>query len=569
MILHSLQCRQTSHYRRQPQERNANKMKPIHAPIYEALLKHASGKPASFHVPGHQNGQVWEMIGSMSWDQSVNDMIQTFSKVMAIDVTELSSTDDLHHPEASIQEAQQLAALTYHADDTYFLIGGSTSGNLAMLLAVCDPGDTVIVQRNVHKSVINGLRLAGATAVFVSPRLDIRSGLAVTPSAAQIEEALTIYPTAKAVFLSNPNYYGIGAELERYAEVVHRYGVPLLVDEAHGAHYGHHPELPRSAMQSGADAAVQSTHKTLPALTMGAMLHVQGDRVDRDRLQQALALVQSSSPSFPIMASLDISRAMIASFGEHLFQSAIRNARDLVSWLNENELLIQEVASDQNRRLEGHESEQIAEFDKNASWQRDPLRIVIRDATGQLSGHQLKKQLEERGCWAEMSDSEYVVLLIGIGTGPQQIKLLKEALQAIHHKLRHAARSNGEQNHLQQTDQPLVERSRSGRDTSSSHSHGAETMLYRDSEGIGEPVRFGGGWYHEGKSIRLPIGEAVGRRSAEMVVPYPPGIPILYAGERITESNIAQLVKLASKGANFQGARDPRMDTIAVYMDEN
>lgn len=542
-------------------------MKPLSAPIYEALMKHASDKPVSFHVPGHQNGHIWEKLATMYQDeQPLCDMIQTYSDVMTIDVTELSSTDDLHHPEASIKEAQQMAAQTYHADETYFLIGGSTSGNLAMLLAVCDPGDTVIVQRNVHKSVINGLRLAGATAVFVASRLDARSGLAVTPSVAQIKKALVMYPMAKAVFLSNPNYYGLGVELERYAEVVHHFNIPLLVDEAHGAHYGHHPELPRSAMQSGADAAVQSTHKTLPALTMGAMLHVQGDRVDRERLRQALALVQSSSPSFPILASLDISRAMIASLGENLFQSAIRNASDLASWLNENELLIQEVTSELDRGLKNNEIKQNVEVGRLASCQRDPLRIVLQDVTGQLSGHQLKKQLEERKCWAEMCDSEYVVLLIGISTGVEQIKLLKEALQDIHNQLQHPARSNGESNDLR-TVQRFSERSRIERDAVLDHSSEAGTTMAGGSDEIGEPVYFGGGWYQEKQSVRIPIKEAVGRRSAEMVVPYPPGIPVLYAGEKITDSNVTQLMKLAAKGANIQGAIDPKMDTITVYID--
>lgn len=528
-------------------------MKPLYAPIYEALMKHASGMPASFHVPGHQNGQVWGEFESFSTQYTKGGMLQTFTEIMKIDVTELSSTDDLHHPEYSIKEAQQLAARTFESDAVYFLVGGSTSGNLAMLLAVCDPGDQVIVQRNVHKSVINGLRLAGATAVFVTPRSDARTGLAVVPSVAQIEEAIRRYPTAKAVFLSNPNYYGLGVELQRYADVIHHYGIPLLVDEAHGAHYGHHPELPRSAMQSGADAAVQSTHKTLPALTMGAMLHVQGERMNRERLEQALALLQSSSPSFPIMATLDISRAMIDSFGQSMFQSAIRHAFELRSWLRENDMLIQDAAIAISDSEQGttRASDLKVEEGSTHHWQRDPLRIVLHDSTGRLTGHQLKKLLEVRGCWAEMSDSVYVVLLLGLGTSQEQMERLKAAVQAIHHQLKHDASASGTR-----TDEPL-DRSRN-----------TDTEKWREEiEAIGEPVSFGGGWYRKEPSIRVPVREAIGKRSAEMVVPYPPGIPLLYAGERLTEPHITQLERLASKGANFQGARDPNMETIAVYID--
>ncbi|GBG08436.1 hypothetical protein PAT3040_03017 [Paenibacillus agaridevorans] len=463
---------------------------------------------------------------------------------MGIDVTELSSTDDLHHPEAAIQEAQILAAQSFHAEKTFFLIGGSTSGNLAMLLAVCDPGDLVIVQRNVHKSVINGLKLAGASAVFVSPQRDAGSGLAVIPSLSGIEEALQRHPQAKAVFLSNPNYYGMGELLNRYAETAHQYGVPLLVDEAHGAHYGQHREFPRSAMQAGADAAVQSTHKTLPALTMGAMLHIQGNRINLDRLKQALAIVQSSSPSFPIMASLDISRAMMASLQEELFQPALAHARSFRAWLKAARMFLQEAAfTDVTVNSKHDGSEKI----KLTSPQRDPLRIVLHDSTGTLTGKQLQQLLEEKGCWAEMSDNVYVVLLIGIGTGDEHMERLRDSITFIHQAI------------VSEMDDSALNMKRSAKEeVESRHAVWAATELE-------EPVSFGGGWYRNQPSVRLPLRDAIGRRVAEMVVPYPPGIPLLYAGERLTIAMADEIERLASGRANFQGAVDSGMGTIAVY----
>ncbi|OUS70950.1 hypothetical protein B1748_27515 [Paenibacillus sp. MY03] len=526
-------------------------MNPINAPIYEALKKHASSRPQSFHVPGHQNGQVWQELGvaaNTSTGNTIEAFRQTYDAIMGIDVTELSSTDDLHHPEAAIQEAQILAAQSFHAEATFFLVGGSTSGNLAMLLAVCDPGDLVIVQRNVHKSVINGLKLAGATAVFVSPQRDAGSGLAVIPSLSGIEAALQRHPQAKAVFLSNPNYYGMGELLNRYAETAHRYGVPLLVDEAHGAHYGQHREFPRSAMQAGADAAVQSTHKTLPALTMGAMLHIQGNRINLDRLKQALAIVQSSSPSFPIMASLDISRAMIAFFQEELFQPALAHARTFRAWLKAAKLFLQEVALTDATVSSKHDRSEMID---HTSLQRDPLRIVLHDSTGTLTGKQLQQLLEEKGCWAEMSDNVYVVLLIGIGTGDEHMERLRDSITFVHQtiasemediapNMRRSAKEEVENRHL------------------SSSAVWAATALE-------EPVAFGGGWYRNQPSIRLPLRDAIDRRVAEMVVPYPPGIPLLYAGERLTIAMADEIERLASGRANFQGAVDSGMGTIAVY----
>ncbi|MHA6481580.1 aminotransferase class I/II-fold pyridoxal phosphate-dependent enzyme [Paenibacillus sp. strain BS8-2] len=538
MILRSLQCSRQALIGANEEGTVIIIMKPFHAPLYEALIKHTRSKPVSFHVPGHQNGEIWRSDDIIS--QSFDEMAEIFGHIMTVDVTELSSTDDLHHPEAAIKEAQHLAAKQFSADATYFLVGGSTAGNLAMLLTVCDPGDLVIVQRNVHKSVINGLRLSGATAIFLAPQLDNGTGLAVIPSVDQIQSALLKYPSAKAVLLSNPNYYGVGADLRPYAEMTHRFGIPLLVDEAHGAHYGQHSELPRSAMQGGADAAVQSTHKTLPTLTMGAMLHIRGNRINRDRLEQALAMVQSSSPSFPIMATLDISRAMMTTLGAALFQSALHQAQDLRTWLGERNLLIKEVAGDSVKLVN----------DKH--WQRDPLRIVIYDAAGVLSGHELRKLLEDRGCWAEMSDSMYVVLLIGIGTGHEQMERLKDAFLSIHHdQIQVAAR----------TEDKRIE-------TKINPSSISDGVIWEECEAISEPVVFGGGWYRKERSVRIPVTEAAGKRVAEMVIPYPPGIPLLIEGEVLTEAKIAQLGRLASTGANFQGARDPEMNTIAVYIDE-
>lgn len=186
------------------------------APLFEALRKHAAGKPVSYHVPGHHYGQAL-MNGWLDENPVFEAGREQYRSIMEIDVTELSSTDDLHHPEASILAAQQLAAAFFGADETFFLVGGSTSGNLALLLTLCQPQDIVIVQRNVHKSILNGLKLSGATAVFLSPELDPLSKTGTVPSLAALEYALKLYPDAKAVCLTNPNYYGIGVKLDEYA----------------------------------------------------------------------------------------------------------------------------------------------------------------------------------------------------------------------------------------------------------------------------------------------------------------------------------------------------------------
>ena len=490
-------------------------MPEFEAPLYTQLVRRLGRGPVSFHVPGHQYGRALP-----------DEPFALFRDIMGIDVTELEDTDDLHHPEGIIREAQQLAARCFGADETFFLVGGSTAGNLAMLLAVLDPGDAIIVQRNVHKSVLNGIALARARAIFVAPQIEPVSGLPTVPAATDIEAALDRYPDAKAVFLSTPNYYGMHVDLAPYAEIARRRNLPLLVDEAHGAHFGLHPACPPSAIMSGADAAVQSTHKTLTALTMGAMLHVRRGRLSMDRLRRALTAVQSSSPSYPILASLDIARAMIAALGPAWLESGMKAASRLRERLAERNgpFAIVEPA--------------VGE----ACSAVDPMRIVLRDATGRLSGIRLQQLLAEQGCWAEMADDRYAVLLFGPRTTAADADKLVSALDSI------SAEITGYP--------PATDAGPGPIDTAA---YAAEP-----EDRIGEPFAIPFMPPAEDETETIPLEEAAGRTAAETVIPYPPGIPLLYTGERIREAQIAAIRRLAAAGARFQGAPDAGMRTIRV-----
>ncbi|QAY67482.1 aminotransferase class I/II-fold pyridoxal phosphate-dependent enzyme [Paenibacillus protaetiae] len=515
----------------------------IRAPLFEALIAHAQSKPASFHVPGHRYGHslaqpLWsesdyngrkEELAARSVESLAADW---FLPLMQLDTTELTATDDLHHPETSILEAQQLAARCYGSDETFFLVGGSTSGNLAMLLSVCEPGELMIVQRNVHKSVINGLTLAGAKAVFVSPEIDELTGIPTVPSVQNIEYALEQYPEAKAVLLSNPNYYGMGVHLRAYADAAHRKSVPLLVDEAHGAHYGFHPELPSSAIQEGADGVVQSAHKTLHALTMGAWLHVKGSLLQRERLKEALAMIQSSSPSFPIMASLDISRAIVEERGNKLFEASIRSAEMFRQRIEQTCQVLR-----------------IVSFAPLPAMQIDPLRICLTDRSGQLNGYQLQAELERKGCWVEMADPRQVLLLFGLQVGEADVDRLAAACADIDRLL--SANDDGIDLKADRKD--------------GSWRLNGQVQEHSDSyRGVSAPVQFGRELRHLTYET-VPIEEAEQRLAAEMITPYPPGIPLVYPGEPLTSHGIAAIQRLAQYGAKFQGASDPSMNTIRVY----
>ncbi|MGG6312030.1 aminotransferase class I/II-fold pyridoxal phosphate-dependent enzyme [Paenibacillus macerans] len=556
------------------------------APLYEALLRYREKRNASFHVPGHKNGQA--LRGEVRVDG-------VLPHVMEIDATEITGTDDLHHPEGVIREAQRLAAAQFGAEETFFLVGGSTAGNLALILSVCTaPGDVLLVQRNVHKSVIHGLMLAGAHAVFLAPQQDASSGLATIPSEAAVREALRRHPGAKGLLLTHPSYYGMGAPLRPLAELCHVHGVPLLVDEAHGAHFGQHPALPESALAAGADGVVQSTHKMLTALTMGAMLHVQGGLLDLALLRQRLAMLQSSSPSYPIMASLDVSRSLLGAQGPAFFEGGLSAAAYLRRGLA-----------------------QLSRFDvveppgasggAAAYTIQDPLKLVIFDATAALTGYELQERLEAEGCVPEMSDDRYVVLALGPGTTQRDAERLLQALQRI------CGGCAGEETVIVDADadkgvKAVAEASNtadavedaadansrltspSGLSTWNNAVHGHEPAaagIPREGTSggdagtpvapvplspgepdlllaVSEPVPFRLVPLSPAEIETVPIEDSAGRQAAEMIIPYPPGIPIVYPGETVTEAAKQRLMLLRLSGAKCQGAADPSLAGIQV-----
>ncbi|TMV44250.1 aminotransferase class I/II-fold pyridoxal phosphate-dependent enzyme [Paenibacillus mesophilus] len=485
-------------------------MDPNHMPLLGALLRHSRHQHAGFHVPGHKSGKGLLPAAAI------------FREVMSIDLTEITGLDDLHHPEGAIRDAQQLAAACFGAEETFFLVNGSTVGNLAAILSLCDQGDTLIVQRNVHKSVIHGLMLAGAKAVFLSPRYDPASGLPAGIGTEQVELALQRYPEAKGVLITNPNYYGMGVDIRKLAALAHAHGKPLLIDEAHGAHYGFHPALPDSALACGADLVVQSTHKMLGAMTMGAMLHIRGSRIDRERVRNRLSMLQSSSPSYPIMASLDASRCLLQTVGR--------------SWLDLGLSVVERFEKSLER---WPWFRAISRAPTEAYETKDPFKVAIADATATLSGFQLRDELERRGVMTEMADPCHVLLVFSFASETRDADMLIGALEHI------SARFE-----------------LSGKEISLSPEVAMKNAPYHS--GVSAPVPFRMNALTATKET--PVSEAAGEIAAEMVIPYPPGIPVLYPGELITEQTVQDLRALAAMGAKFQGVSDPLFRKIRVFL---
>ncbi|CAM3674162.1 aminotransferase class I/II-fold pyridoxal phosphate-dependent enzyme [Marinicrinis lubricantis] len=466
------------------------------APLFEALQAHRQKHTASYHVPGHKSGR-----GMMQEERDL------FHPILQIDLTEITGLDDLHHPEECIREAQLLAADAFGADETYFLVGGSTAGNLASVLALCGEGDTLIVERGSHKSVMNGLMLAKAKAVFLPQTFEPDVPIPQGPSIEIIRQALEMYPEAKGVLLTAPNYYGYQMDLRRAAELVHTYGKILIVDEAHGAHLGFHGELPPSALSCGADVVIQSTHKMLTAMTMGAMLHVKGKRglELKDQIKRFLAMLQSSSPSYPIMASLDIARRYIMQQGKDVLEDTLHQIQSFYSKLSKLSVLWH--AHSETYKVPGF---------------IDPMKCYIADTTGTLSGHQLRKLLEAEGCIMEMSDASGTLAVFSLCTEEEHLQRLLLNLQQIVEKY------------------GLVKK----------EVHGPLWNCFTREEQL-LPIDMG---LASTEAVEIvPLDDAVGCKSADMVIPYPPGIPLWVPGEVITAQSARDLQHWIQQGGHVQG----------------
>lgn len=476
------------------------------APLFERLVCQHEGTLAAFHMPGHKGGRGASPAGA-----------KYYQELLKLDLTELAGLDDLHHPQGVILEAQQLAARLFRAEQTFFLVNGTTSGNLAMVLAVCNAGDKLIVERNAHKSIINGLLLAGARPVYVAPEFDQELGIARGVTLASLQEALAANPDAKGVLITSPNYYGYASDVAAISELVHHYNMPLLVDEAHGAHYGFHPDFPLSAMMQGADIAVQSTHKMLSAMGMGSMLHVSGDRIDRERLSMFLAMVQSSSPSYPIMASLDLTRAWIETSGSAIWDEALAAIVDfqesMKGWLIELELVSYE-----------------------------PLKLIIHlkhqiEISGRIfTGEDLNQRLMNRGIYVELVDYRNALCLFSAGTTKQELDILGSALIELDQEL-------GE------------ERARSEWGELTKSSEHSATLLLPPIDYSFQGIDLS--YILKARSELVPLAGAKNRRAAEMITPYPPGIPVIQLGERVTSEMIDYLSRLLDAGMAVNGVRDP------------
>ena len=485
-------------------------------PLWNQLWRSAQRQTVPFHTPGHKQGRGILAALEEAWG----------AEVFQHDLPELPGLDNLLDPDGVIASAQALAAQTFHADHTWFLINGSTVGIMAAILAIgaidSAPGSTqtppqILLPRTVHRSAITGLVLSGAQPVFLTPAYDAQWDLLAPLDAERVAAGLAQSPNCAAVFLVSPTYEGLCADVETIASLCHARQIPLIVDEAHGAHFGFHPNLPPRALDCGADVVIQSTHKTLGAFTQAAMLHLKGSCIDPQRLRSALNLLHTTSPNYLLLASLDAARYQMATAGEKLWGQVLGVAdrcryaleQTQIPCLNPNQIA-----------LPLHH------------WDRSRLTIAT-DQWG-LTGFEVDEHLDQtQGVLAELVQPSRLTFLFGLGHTPADSDRLIAALANVSIRL--------------ETPRPTLEPALNLSDLPE-----IVTPPYSPRE-----AQFAAQEW-------VPLEEAIGRISAALVCAYPPGIPLLLPGEWISATAVANLKTLCRNKATLTGLLSREGSRLAV-----
>ena len=476
------------------------------APIYEALERFRRMRVVPFDVPGHKRGRGNPELTRFLGEQC-----------MGLDVNSMKPLDNLCHPVSVIREAEQLAAEAFGAASAFLMVGGTTSAVQSMVLTVCKQGSKIILPRNVHRSVINALVLCGAQPVYVNPDVDHRLGIALGMKVSQVEQAIRENPDAVAVLVNNPTYYGICSDLRTIVRMAHEHGMLCLADEAHGTHFYFGENLPVSAMAAGADMAAVSMHKSGGSLTQSSFL-LAGPQVSAGYVRQIINLTQTTSGSYLLMSSLDISRRNLALRGKEIFGQVVRLA---------------EYARAEINAIGGFYAYGSELINGDSVFGFDTTKLAVNTLDIGLAGIEVYDILrDEYDIQIEFGDIGNILAYLSIGDRRQDIERLVSALAEIRRRY-------------------LSDRA------------GMLSQEYIDPQVAVTPQR---AFYAEKES--LPIEETEGRVCSEFVMCYPPGIPILAPGERITGEILRYIAYAKEKGCSMTGPEDPDIRRLNVLKEE-
>ena len=489
-------------------------------PYFDVLLDYVDSGVIPFHTPGHMQGR--------GMDRALRDFLG--DNVLAIDLTQIRGLDDLLQPTEAIEEAQELAAEAYAANHSFFLINGSTSGNQIMMMTAVNPGEKIAIPRNAHKSAMGGLIMSGAHPVWMKPEVDETLHMDHTVTPETVRRTLDEHPDLAAVYVVSPTYYGVAADLEGIARVAHERDKPLLVDEAWGPHFHFHPDLPIDALEAGADLCINSTHKMLGSMSQTAMLHERSPRIRLDRLKAVVKLFLSTSPNLVLVASLDVARRQMATQGRALLQRTIDLANDTRRRLNE---------------IPGVYCFGEEQIGKPGVFDLDPTKITITVKDLGYTGYEAEEILRRRyNVQCELADLFNCLALFTIGT-------TQEAADRLVYGVKELARE----------DRPIDVFSPSGV---------LERRLKTGTYALPKipPIRMNPREAFLADTEFVRFKESAGRICAEVITPYPPGIPVISPGEEITREIIDYLRLEQRAGVRMQGPYDSELREIRVVSSE-
>lgn len=478
-------------------------------PLLNANRAYQKAGIARFHTPGHKGGRGLP-----------EPLVELLGPAASFDICDEVEDPALGNDwDATMEEAEALAARLYRVDRSFFLVNGTTSGIQALMLAALRPGDEIIMPRDAHWSAVSGLIMTGAIPVYLPTPFDPQLGVPGIPDCSAYEAALAAHPRARALFMINPNYYGIAGRVAEVAALAHRHGIPLLVDEAHGPHFLFHPDLPLSALEVGADGVAHSVHKLLGALTQASLLHVRGPRLDPEKVAGALRLVTSTSPNPLLCMSLDAARWQMAQQGEELIGQTLTLAL----------AVRQELSLIPGLKVWG-----VERLGRPGYYDLDPTKVTVDVSGLGITGYTAERMLRRLGVQMELSDFTHVLALITIGDTPATVARLVDAFRRL------ASELAGERERREEV---------AGASLLTSLQLPEPQVAVSPREAFFTPSEW------------VEWDRAIGRVAAEWIAPYPPGIPLVSPGEVVTGAVVEAIHRFSEAGAHlrtFSPGRDPR-----------
>lgn len=472
-------------------------------PLFDAVKKYVEDKVIQFHVPGHKQGR-----GIAELAEYIGE------RVLQMDANGMEDLDYANNPTGVIYEAEKLLAYAYGAQNAYFLVNGTTSGVQAMIMSACEPGDKIIIPRNAHKSTIGGIILSGVMPVYIQPEINEKLGIAMGVTVESVKKAIRENPHAKAVFIINPTYYGVASDLKSIVRAAHRHGMAALVDEAHGAHMCFHDDFPLTAMEVGADMSAASMHKTSGSLTQSSVLLLRSNFISPEKVKQVLNLTSTSSASYLLMCSLDAARRQLATKGDDLLDNVLQLAR----WARK------EINGIGGLYAFGREL-----CGTPGCFDFDETKLGINVSSLGYTGYEMEKILRKKyNIQIELSDIYNILAIISLGDRKEDLEALVAAMRDVASKVKACELKTS----VKIPDNPKM------------------IVSPRDA------------FYSSKKAVVLE--ESVGEIAGEMVMAYPPGIPVICMGERISKDIVDYIRILKEEKCELQGTADPHVDFIRV-----